>query len=89
VQGISTESEPSAHDIATLVAQIKRDNIRAVFVENMTDPRLAAAVAREAGAVLGPTVYSDALSAKGGPADSYLRMLRHNTTAFATAMAAN
>ena len=89
VQGISTESEPSAHDIATLIAQIKRDNIRAVFVENMTDPRLAAAVAREAGAVLGPTVYSDALSAKGGPADSYLRMLHHNTAAFATAMAAN
>lgn len=89
VQGISTESEPSAHDLATLITQIKRDHIRAVFVENMTDPRLAETVAREAGAVLGPTVYSDALSAKGGPADTYLSMLRHNTIAFAEAMEAN
>jgi zinc/manganese transport system substrate-binding protein len=89
VQGISTENEPSAHDIATLVGQIRREKIRAVFVENMTDPRIAATVAREAGAVLGPTVYSDALSPAGGPADTYLRMLHHNTTQFAAAMAAN
>ncbi len=89
VQGISTEGEPSAKDIATLVAQIKREKIHAVFVENMTDPRLSAAVARESGAVLGPNVYSDALSPSGGPADTYLKMLRHNTQRFAEAMALN
>lgn len=86
VQGISTESEPSAHDIATLVGQIKKEKIKAVFVENMTNSRLAATVARESGAKLGATVYSDALSAAHGPADTYLRMLRHNTTQFAAAM---
>ncbi len=89
VQGINTDSEPSARDIATLVGQIRREKIRAVFVENMTDPRMAASVAREAGAVIGQAVYSDALSAQGGVADTYLRMLRHNTTQFATAMAVN
>jgi zinc/manganese transport system substrate-binding protein len=88
VQGISTESEPSARDIARLVAQIRREHITAVFVENMTDPRLAAMLAREAGATLGPKVYSDALSPPDGPAATYLDMLSYNAAAFAAAMTA-
>jgi zinc/manganese transport system substrate-binding protein len=88
VQGISTESEPSARDIANLIAQIRREGIQAVFVENMTSPRLAEMLARETGARLGPKVYSDSLSPPDGPAPTYLAMLRHNTSAFAAAMAA-
>jgi zinc/manganese transport system substrate-binding protein len=85
-EGISTEFEPSAKAIAALVRQIKRENVRAVFIENMTSPRMAQMLARETGAVLGGTVYSDALSPPGGPAPAYLDMLRHNTTLFAAAM---
>lgn len=85
-EGINTEFEPSAKSIAALVAQIKREKIRAVFIENMTSPRMAEMLARETGAVLGGTVYSDALSPPGGPAATYLDMLRHNTTLFAAAM---
>jgi len=55
----------------------------------MTDPRLAAMLAHEAGAVVGGKVYSDALSPPDGPAPTYLAMFRHNTTLFAQAMAAN
>lgn len=87
VQGINTESEPSPRGLARLAAQ-RRDGIRAVFVENMTDPRVAQALAREAGAVVGGTVYSDSLSAPGGPAATYLAMLRHNTGLFVAAMLA-
>jgi zinc/manganese transport system substrate-binding protein len=85
-EGISTESEPSAKAIAALVRQIEREKVRAVFIENMTNPRIAQMLARETGAVLGGIVYSDALSPPGGPAPSYLDMLRHNTTQFAKAM---
>ena len=85
-EGISTEFEPSAKAIAALVAQIKREKVRAVFIENMTSPRMAQMLARETGAVLGGTVYSDALSPPDGPAATYLDMLRHNTTLFAAAM---
>lgn len=85
-QGLSTEAEPSARAIAALVAQIKREKIHAVFIENMTDPRLARMLMRETGAVLGGTVYSDALSGPNGPAATYLAMLRHNTTLFMAAM---
>ncbi len=89
VQGIDTDAEPTAKDVATLSAQIRREHIRAVFVENMTDPRLAATLAREAGATLGGKVYSDALSPPDGPAPTYLKMFRHNVTLFAQAMATN
>jgi zinc/manganese transport system substrate-binding protein len=85
-EGISTEFEPSAKAIAALVGQIRREKVRAVFIENMTSPRMAQMLARETGAILGGTVYSDALSAPGGPAPTYLDMLRHNTTLFAAAM---
>ncbi len=85
-QGLSTEAEPSARAIAALVAQIKREKIRAVFIENMTDPRLARMLMRETGAVLGGTVYSDALSGPKGPAATYLDMLRQNTGLFVAAM---
>ena len=85
-QGLSTEAEPSAKAIAALVAQIRREKVRAVFLENMTNPRLAQMLARETGAVLGGTVYSDALSGPKGPAATYLAMLRHNTGLFAASM---
>ncbi|MFL5255494.1 MAG: metal ABC transporter solute-binding protein, Zn/Mn family [Rhodopila sp.] len=85
-EGISTDSEPSAKTIAALVAQIKREKVHAVFIESMTSDRMARMLAAETGAVLGGTVYSDALSPPGGPAPTYLDMLRHNTTLFAKAM---
>ena len=84
-EGISTEFEPSAKAIAALVKQIRREKVRAVFIENMTSPRMAQMLARETGATLGGTVYSDALSPAGGPAATYLEMLRHNTNLFAAA----
>ena len=86
VQGISTEDEPSAADIAALIGQIRKLKVRAVFVENMSNPRYAETVARDSGAVLGAAVYSDALSPQDGPAASYLAMLRYNTTQFVAAM---
>jgi zinc/manganese transport system substrate-binding protein len=85
-EGISTETEPSAKAIAALIRQIKREKIHAVFIENMTSDRMARMLARETSAVLGGTVYSDALSPPGGPAPTYLRMLDHNTNLFVAAM---
>ena len=39
-RGVSTESEPSARDIAGIITQIKTKKIPAVFLENISDPRL-------------------------------------------------
>ena len=85
-EGLSTDAEPSAKAIGALIAQIRRENIRTVFLENMTDPRLARMLAREAGAHLAGPLYSDALSGPNGPAPNYLSMLRYNTEQFERAM---
>jgi zinc/manganese transport system substrate-binding protein len=83
--GLSTESEPSAGEVAALIRQMRNEGIRALFVENITDPRLVQQLAREADAVIGGTLYSDSLSGPSGPAPTYLDMFRHNASEIAKA----
>jgi len=84
--GVSTESEASAKDVARLIDQIRKEKVKAVFVENITDARLVERIAKETGAKVGGTLYSDALSKSDGPAKSYLDMMRHNAGLIAGAM---
>jgi zinc/manganese transport system substrate-binding protein len=77
-EGVSTDSEPSAKDVARIIRQIRKQKIPAVFLENITDPRLIEQIARETGAALGGKLYSDALSEPSGPAATYIDMMRHN-----------
>ncbi|CAD5376197.1 Zinc ABC transporter, periplasmic-binding protein ZnuA [Pseudomonas sp. OF001] len=76
-QGLSTHDEPSAAEVAALIRQLRTEGVRAVFVENIRDPRLIQQIAEEAGARVGGTLYSDALAASG-PASTYLGMYQHN-----------
>ena len=85
--GMSTESEAAAGDIARMIRQIKKEKIKAVFVENIADPRLLEQISRETGAHIGGRVYSDALSAADGPAATYVDMMRQNLHQFAKALA--
>ncbi|HLN25270.1 MAG TPA: metal ABC transporter substrate-binding protein [Patescibacteria group bacterium] len=87
--GISTDSEPTAAGLGALSDQIKKEGIKALFIENMTDPRLIQTLAHESGAVIGGTLYSDSLSPLGGPADNYVMMFRHNVPAMVAAMQKN
>ncbi len=87
--GLNTAQEASARDVATLIQQIRREGIRAIFIENMSNPKLVEQIAREAGGVVGPELYVDALSPAGGPADTYEKMFRHNVTALVAGMAKN
>jgi len=77
-EGISTDSEASAADVARLIDQVKHDGVKALFIENMSDPRLVQQIAAETGAKLGGSLYSDALSEPGQGAATYLEMFRHN-----------
>jgi zinc/manganese transport system substrate-binding protein len=77
-EGLSTEADPSARDIAMLIEQIRREKISAVFIENITDPRLLKRIAAETGVRIGGTLYSDALSPPDGPAATYIDMMRSN-----------
>ena len=86
-QGVSTEAEASAQDVAALITQIREAGIAAVFVENIADRRLLDQIAAETGATIGGTLYSDALSGPEGPAATYLTMMRHNLTQLTAALA--
>lgn len=74
--------------MAALIRQIRAEGIRAVFVENISDPRLLEQIVRETGATIGGTLFSDALSGADGPASSYLTMMRHNIRTIAGALGA-
>ena len=86
IAGTWRDSEPSARDLAALTAQVKRQNIRALFLENASNPAALNALAAETGIRIGGTLYPDALTPPGGPADGYLRMMRHNATVIAEAL---
>jgi len=78
VQGVTTEAEPSAENLAKIVRQARDGQVTAIFLENMADPRLAETVAQESGVKIGGALYADALSQSDGPAPDYLSLIRHN-----------
>ena len=86
-EGISTEAEASAADVAALIRQIRADAVPAIFVENIKDRRLIDQIAAETGAAVGGELYTDALSDKDGPAPTYVEMIRHNVKTLAEALA--
>jgi zinc/manganese transport system substrate-binding protein len=87
-QGVSTEAEASAKDVARIIRQVKAERIPAVFLENVTNPRLIEQIARETGAKVGGQLFSDALSNASGPAGTYIAMMKHNISQIEKALAA-
>ena len=85
-QGLSTEAEPSARDMASIITSIKQSKAPAVFLENITDPRLMQQIASEAGVRIGGTLYSDALTDEKGGAPTYIDLIRHNLKQLASAL---
>ena len=82
----TTESEPSAGELAALITEMREDGIKALFAENITDPGLIKQLAREVSAEIGGTLYSDALSEASGPANTYINMFNYNIKELATVL---
>src|SRR5260370_12290712 len=85
-EGVSTESEASARDIARIITQVKSSKIPAVFLENISDPRLMRRIATETGARIGGTLYSDSLTDQKGDAPTYIDIVRHNIKVLTSAL---
>jgi zinc/manganese transport system substrate-binding protein len=85
--GVSTESEPSARDVAAIITQIRTERIPAVFLENISDVRLIRQIAAETGARVGGTLFSDSLTGEKGDAPTYIELVRHNIKALTGALA--
>jgi len=86
VAGAWRDSEPSARELTALIAQVKRQNIRALFLENAGSGTALRTLASEVGATIGGRLYADALSGPDGPANSYIAMMRHNAGIMAAAL---
>jgi len=88
--GLSTEEgEPSAGDVAKLERQIKQQKLRALFLENISNSKLIEQLARDTGAIVGPPLFSDALSKPDEPAPTYLQMFEYNTATLKAGMLKN
>lgn len=85
-EGVSTETEASAKDVGRIIRQIKAQKVPAVFLENVTNPKLVDRIAKESGAKVGGTLYSDALSDDKGPAPTYIDMMQSNVRELSSAL---
>jgi zinc/manganese transport system substrate-binding protein len=89
VFGWTNKVEPSAADLSRLADQIQRDQVKALFLDSITDPRAIERIGKETGAVIGGTIYGDALSQPDGPAPTYVDMIRHDITTLKAGMLLN
>jgi zinc/manganese transport system substrate-binding protein len=88
LQGLSTGSEPSAADVVRIIDQIKKNKVTAIFVENISDARVLERITKESGALIGGTLYADALSEPGTAVDTYLKLIEHNAATMIKGLAA-
>jgi zinc/manganese transport system substrate-binding protein len=89
VNGWTNKSEASAADLARLTDQIRRDHVKALFLDSITDPRAMENISKETGAVIGGTLYGDTLSPPGGEAGTYIEMIRHDISTLKAGMLLN
>jgi zinc/manganese transport system substrate-binding protein len=89
VNGWTNKSEPSAADLARLTDQIRREHVKALFLDSITDPRAMERISKETGAAIGGTIYGDALSKPDGEAGTYIEMIRHDISTLKAGMLVN
>ncbi|MEY2515800.1 MAG: hypothetical protein QOJ89_3158, partial [bacterium] len=81
IPALSTQAQASAGAVARLVRTIRAAGVSTIFPESSVNPKLTRAIAREAGATVGPALYADSLGARGTPGATYIGALRSNTLA--------
>ena len=84
--GISTSAQARPATLAHLIKRMRAQRVNGIFLENVANTRLLEQVARDTGARIGGTLYSDALTGPDGPAPTYIDMMRHNATTLANAL---
>jgi zinc/manganese transport system substrate-binding protein len=84
IEGVSTETEPSNRHVADLIDQIKKEGVKAIFLESTLNPKVTSEITRETGAILGGTLYADGLGS--GAAATYAGMMKHNVATIVDAL---
>jgi zinc/manganese transport system substrate-binding protein len=81
-----TEREPSAKEIAKLIDVIKANKVRALFIENTLNPKLANAISSDTGVKIAPPLYTDALGVNGSSGESFVKAFQYNVTTIVNAL---
>ncbi|MBV8970137.1 MAG: zinc ABC transporter substrate-binding protein [Verrucomicrobia bacterium] len=84
IEGVSTETEPSNRHVAELIEQIKKQGVKAIFLESTLNPKVSSEITKETGAKIGGTLYADGLG--DGDGATYDGMVRHNVTTIVNAL---
>lgn len=84
VEGVSTSDEPSSKNVVDLVQTIKQEQVKAVFFENIANPKVLREITNESGAKVGGELYADGLGE--GDTATYEGMFRHNVTVIVDAL---
>lgn len=85
-QGLSTEAEPTAKVVGQLIKQVKKEKIKAVFLEYASNEKLLTQISKEANVTIGGILYADSLTKAGDEADTWLKFFELNTQRLVAAM---
>ncbi len=86
IPGLSTEREPSARELASLISAVKKSGAKVIFTENAVNTRLAEALAKETGARIAPPLYTDALGPQGSAGQTFLGAFRFDVATMVKAL---
>jgi zinc/manganese transport system substrate-binding protein len=86
IPGGGTERAPSAKESVNLIRLIRREQVKAIFIENTVSAKLAASIAKETGAKIAPSLYTDSLGALGSSGETYQKAFRHNILTLVAAL---
>jgi zinc/manganese transport system substrate-binding protein len=84
IEGLSTEDEPSLRHVSDLIDQIRKQHVKAIFLESALNPKVSVEITRESGAKIGGTLYADGLVSGDGA--TYEGMVKHNVTTIVDAL---
>ncbi len=86
IPSLGTEQAPSAKDLAALSRTMKREGVKAIFTENIINPKLAQTLADETGAKVAPPLYTDSLGLPGTSGDTFNKAFRYNVNTIVNAL---
>lgn len=84
VEGIASGDQPSSKKVAEIIAAIRKEGVKAVFLESIENPKVLTEVTRETGAKVGGTLYADGLGR--GDASTFEGMMKHNVATIVDAL---
>jgi zinc/manganese transport system substrate-binding protein len=84
IEGMSTETEASNRHVSELIDDIKKQNVKAIFLESTLNPKVTTQITRETGVKIGGSLYPDGLGS--GDASTYEGMMKHNVSTIVDAL---